>query len=209
MYRMGKIFVFLMIILLFSLTGYAGYKLFPYLKTQINNPDSFSQLRQLFKITPHSISSASPSTSPASPMPPPPLYSSSELQVITNFLQNHVGVQSHSGIVFCAFEILSTDSVNHDVIYLWSLCQEYYESDQVLKTGSGISVPVALSSSRKNNTLKIDSYRIPRAGNDYQADLADIFPQELLKTKINNPDSSMLGNLQQQVEIFKNNYFKI
>jgi hypothetical protein len=204
--RMGKIFVFLMIVSLLWLAGYAGYKSLPYLNSQLNNPNVFPQLRQLLKITPQPTATPAPvSPSPATPSATPSTISDS--QVINRYLENTLGLRTHAGSVFCAYELLAIDTPNPHLWYLWALCQEYYRQQATVKTGAGISLPLSILTSKDGSLLKIISSRAPRAGADYQSDLQKIFPPGLITAKIQNPDPEMLTNLQHQVELARINSF--
>jgi hypothetical protein len=100
---------------------------------------------------------------------------------IENYLVTNVGVTGFDGKVFCAFEMLSVIEKEDEVeieAYLWVLCQEYYEQNQVLEQGTGMSLPVALIVQERGERDEV-SHRIPRDGDFYQDDVQTIFPRAI------------------------------
>jgi hypothetical protein len=180
---MGKIFLVLILLAFIGLAVYAGLKTVPFLQT------SFSSLSQVFH----------PS---ATPVPTPVI--SPDTAAINSYLISVLGIVSHpGGKVICAHRILEPSKPQSGYIYLWAVCQEYYSDNEIVKTGSGISVPISLTVNKTNNLLQITSHRSPRAGSSYAADLTSIFPPEILQKYIDSPDPKMLEDIQNEINLNK------
>lgn len=95
---------------------------------------------------------------------------------ITDYLVTNIGITSFGGETFCAYELLNAARATEGNIYIWALCLEYYSEQGSLATGSGISLPVALQTQKKNDHTEIIGHLVPRDGTYYGPDVRAIFP---------------------------------
>lgn len=112
--------------------------------------------------------------------PEPPANSSLVLMLeesINDYLATHIGITSRGGDVYCAYELLDAGRATQGKLYIWALCQEYDVEQGSLKTGSGISLPVALQIQEKNGLTEIIGHLVPRDGEYYGPDVRSIFPR--------------------------------
>ncbi len=198
---MGKFLLLLIFLLLLVLAGYAGYKSLPFIKSQLAS----TQITKLVSQTMPAVTS----TPAVTPSPTPSLkLDTADSQTINSFLVASLGIKTHNlGRVYCAYKILNSGISRPRVIYLWAICQEYYSNQGNIIPGSGISVPLTLVVTWNNSGLQIISHRIPRAGVNYQSDLKDIFPSDMVVNQLLNPDRAMLSDLQNQINLYKSHSF--
>lgn len=78
-------------------------------------------------------------------------------------------------------------------LYLWVQCQEFYiDQENVLKTGSGISLPVVIRLLENNTGYQIIESQRPGDGEVYASDVRKLFPENLWVTIFPNPDETPL-----------------
>lgn len=95
------------------------------------------------------------------------------------YVVDNWGESSFGGKAFCAYQVLDIETIDEGKYineYLWATCQEYYLKDDKLETGTGISLPVALSI-ELDNTYKVKNHKVPRDGSMYSYDVEHIFPK--------------------------------
>lgn len=86
----------------------------------------------------------------------------------SNFIKPGFG-----GKTFFAYEKLGIEKSNSRTnVYVWLYAQEYYEKNNQLLKGTGVSLPVVLYFN--NDTLS--AINAPRAGSLYHDDIQNIFP---------------------------------
>ena len=99
---------------------------------------------------------------------------------IENYLAANICEASFGGNVFCAYDVLATEQEGDiTTLYLRALCLEYYQEQQSLDKGTGISVPVAVILHNRDSSLWVSEHRIPGDGIDYGKDVKVIFPQSI------------------------------
>lgn len=99
---------------------------------------------------------------------------------IKTYLANQLGEVAFGGKVFCAYEVLATEQKEKETaLYLWVLCQEFYQDDQQLKLGTGMSLPVAVFLEHKEDHWQISEHKIPQDGLAYGEDIKTIFPESI------------------------------
>jgi hypothetical protein len=140
------------------------------------------------------------------------------LQIVDmeSYLTSEIGETAFNGVVFCAYNVIFAEQDDYKIVtYLWVLCQEYYQEQQALEPGTGISLPIAVFIRNKNNNFNILNYRFPRDGINYEQDIKDIFPKSVL-AKIIPSNSSEIDNFNERIKnlemILKDNaqeYFNI
>lgn len=117
---------------------------------------------------------------------------------IESYLTSEIGITGSNGVVFCAYDILFAEQDAHQiVIYLWVLCQEYYQEQQILKLGTGISLPVAVFIGNENDDFSILNCRIPSDMN-YAKDIKDIFPRSV-RAKFAGRNSSEIADYNKRI----------
>lgn len=100
------------------------------------------------------------------------------IEDIDSYLIANVGISGFKGKVFCSFELMGSEYryLQDAKLYLWVLCQEYYLENDILKKGSGLSVPITLLLTPAPGTYKPIMHEQP--GYDYAADIKRIFPKK-------------------------------
>jgi hypothetical protein len=105
-------------------------------------------------------------------------------QTIKDYLTQKVGASAYGGKVFSAYQIMGTEQSDQVIkLYLWALVQEYYLDQNMLKDGTGSSVPVVLFIKMQAGSYQIFDFK--DAGEGYQY-LTVNFPPEILP-QINLP----------------------
>jgi hypothetical protein len=130
-------------------------------------------------------------------------------EVIHLALTDRIGIASFGGEPFCSYELLMplhTDVNGTIKVYLQVLCQEYYENNGDLQSGTGISIPVALTLEEREEGWSVE-HQTPEAGN-WGPSLREIFPSQSWP-RISDPtgrtaDGKTLtqNNIQQAEEYF-------
>lgn len=96
---------------------------------------------------------------------------------IEEYLIANIGISAFGGQVFCSYQPLDATQGVQGEIYLWVLCQEFYVENELLMTGTGISLPVVLRVQEKNDCFTIIEHFVPRDGAYYGQDVRDLFPR--------------------------------
>lgn len=94
--------------------------------------------------------------------------------VTQKYLDEHVAFLSQSGKAFSRFEVCGVeeaDGIIHE--YVWYYFSEYVVKDGRLVSGSGASLPVALTVRRAGDSFIVEGHKEPVAGE------LDMFPQKL------------------------------
>lgn len=100
-------------------------------------------------------------------------------EVIQTALIERIGIASFGGVPFCSYELLIPVQTKADgtiKVFLQVLCQEYYEDYGVLQSGTGISIPVALTLDEREEGWYVE-HQTPEAGN-WGPSLREIFPSQ-------------------------------
>lgn len=133
---------------------------------------------------------------------------------IEQYLAANIGEESFAGVIFCAYDILDNQLQDDQyVLYLWALCQEFYQDHGQISRGTGISLPVAVVLQSQDNNFLIMEYSIPRDGPNYDNDLKTIFPDPvwttILTTDTNsiNEQNERIHALEEKIENNANIYF--
>ena len=95
---------------------------------------------------------------------------------IEKYLDEKMMNPEFGGKVFSSYEVFKTTD---DKIYLWAYLQEYYKKDNAVVTGSGWSVPSALSIEFSTEGLKILNHKVPCDGENYSNDIKSMFPDDI------------------------------
>ncbi len=113
----------------------------------------------------------------------------SEKESIENYLNKNILKPEFGGKVFCSFyKYGSSENENKIDYYLWAYCEEYYKSNEEIKMGSGVSIPVKLNAIINNNQMEIIDFEQPIDGEGYPKSIKDMFPEEYEKEAINGFD---------------------
>jgi len=129
-----------------------------------------------------------------------------EEKVIEDYLSVNLINPAFGGEIFTAFEILDTDKKNGK-IFLWAFINEYIKKGEVIKEGSGMSVPLVLHVSKDHEPLKVLSHLIPRDGSYYSEDIIKLFPENILD-KIINDRSTHIIKLNTEMEKKVKEYYQ-
>lgn len=104
------------------------------------------------------------------------------LHPVNETLVQNVGQRYFGGKVFCAYDVLGTESWDDGVdVYVWALCGEYTLDNDVLTLGTASSLPVALHMQKSNGQYTVTSYEVPRDGIDYGPSIQRIFPPDAIE----------------------------
>jgi len=129
-------------------------------------------------------------------------------EAIASFLKKSFIQPNFGGKIFSSYEVLGEkDMDGRKFIYIWALCEEYYQEGGALKLGSGVSIPISLilySQDEKHNGV-ID-YRVPGDGSNYGPDIKRIFPtdvQRKISTRQGNVKDLQEKNLTTAQQHFK------
>lgn len=104
-----------------------------------------------------------------------------------------ISAPNQGGKMYSAFMILGTES---DKIYLWMLKYEYLEENNELT--NGVSLPVVLTITTKDNQIVIEKHNIPKDGSEYGTSLTKLFPQNI-RDQISNNHNEMVKELEQTI----------
>jgi len=100
-----------------------------------------------------------------------------ERDSLEGYLVANLGITSHGGQAFCAYESLEAGESADGKRYLWVVCQECYREQGELESGSGSSLPVELQLLETDGHLRVIGHRVPRDGTYYGADVRALFPK--------------------------------
>ncbi|MBD2576824.1 hypothetical protein [Oscillatoria sp. FACHB-1406] len=107
----------------------------------------------------------------------------SQLPAIKTYLSDRVCSKGFGGKTYAAYEVLGTETEgNTEQLYLWVLCQEFYQKNGKLEQGTGSSSPVRLTVARSPQEFKVLSHQQPRSGTLYAEDLQKMFPERIIKS---------------------------
>lgn len=129
-------------------------------------------------------------------------------EAIQSFLEKHFIQPSFGGRIFSSYEILGErDRDGRKFIYIWALCEEYYQEGGALKEGGGVSIPISLilfSQDEQHNG--IIQFQVPGDGTNYGIDLKEIFPtdvQQKIAVRQSNVKDLQYKNLVKAQQHFK------
>lgn len=127
-----------------------------------------------------------------------------QVEEVENYLVAHLGQVAFGGQVFCAYDILATEQTRDvTIFYLWVLCQEFYQEQQQLKQGTGISLPVALTLENQGGNWQILEHKIPRDGLSYGEEIEAIFPQPIW-SQISPSNNQEIKDYNNRIDILEN-----
>lgn len=131
-----------------------------------------------------------------------------ELQKVTkDYLVEKIGVTGFGGKVFCAYKVLEIDGAGDDVKeYVYTLCQEYYQSGGELKKGTGLKLPVVLHVRKQGGVYKVLSHEAPRDAG-YKREVERLFPQKTLDEIFSLESGG--GKLQEEVDAEAREHFQM
>lgn len=115
-------------------------------------------------------------------------------QNITEYLDTKtedISSPFQGGKMYSAFKILGTDS---NKIYLWMLKYEYLEKSNELT--NGVSLPVVLNITTKNEKIIIENHRFPKDGTEYDTSLKELFPKNI-RDNISKNHNERVNELEQ------------
>jgi hypothetical protein len=183
---MGRFFAIVFFFALLASAAYVGYHSVP-------------AVRNLVRTLPVPALNSQPTPT----VTPIPVESPADTTAINSYLVSTLGLSSHSGgKVVCAHRLLDPTTSSGRTLYIWAICQEYYQSpDGSVTPGTGISVPVSLVVSGNLDSLQVVSHRTPRAGDFYPLDIDSIFPPDLVAAKIRHPDPNLLSGIQNDINL--------
>ena len=111
---------------------------------------------------------------------PNPIIVNPQNETLNDYLAKNLVAATGSGKIFCSSEGLGSGKIgNQDVGYLWALCAEYEVMNGAIVAGPALDTPVALALKDVNGSYSIIGYNIPRRGQFYANDLANIFPADI------------------------------
>lgn len=124
--------------------------------------------------------------------------SNGDKQEISQYLNEEVMDPNLNGQVYSVYEVLQS---NQDIgeVYIWAYIQEYYESDALLESGTGMSLPMVLHVERVGDSLEVKSHVLPRDGSYYSEDIKTLFPRRI-QNKIHDYPSKNMENLVVEIE---------
>jgi hypothetical protein len=141
---------------------------------------------------------------PASPEP---------LTPVESYLVENIGQAYSGGKVFCAYNVLGTESRDNVAnVYVWALCGEYTLDNGVLTLSTASSLPVALHMQKSNGQYTVTSYEVPRDGIDYGPSIQRIFPPDAIeKICVTNTDcyNERAERLQNKIEQKAGEYYAL
>ncbi len=111
---------------------------------------------------------------------PPAIEDPITAEVIQLALIDRIGIASFGGEPFCSYELfmpLQTDKDGTIKAYLQVRCQEFYKDCDVLRRGTGISVPVALTLKKQEEGWNVELQK-PTYGSAGGVSIYDIFPPQ-------------------------------
>jgi hypothetical protein len=117
---------------------------------------------------------------------------------ITTYLNDNLLLPEFGGKVFTAHEILGA---NAEEIYVWAYAQEFYQQNNVLEKGTGLSCPTVLTiDSQDEQEVKIIDHKLPRDGSFYPQDIRTMFPKEIQDIIFSIQQGETIPELRCQVE---------
>lgn len=129
-----------------------------------------------------------------------------ELQKVTkDYLVEKVGVAGFGGKVFCAYKVLDMEGGDEVKEYVYTLCEEYYQSGGELKKGTGLKLPVVLHIRKQGGAYTVLSHEAPRDAG-YKREIERLFPQKT-HDEIFSLESGG-GKLQEEVEAEARDHFR-
>lgn len=129
------------------------------------------------------------------------------VESINNYLETNLASTGFNGKAYCAYQVLDGQLNNSpQKIYLWVLCQEYYQEEGILKQGTGSSFPIALEIMANNDQLEVINHHQPRDGSLYSKDIAVIFPTNVQKIITSQQTIYYVEKLSAQVKSKANQY---
>ena len=141
---------------------------------------------------------------PASPEP---------LTPVESYLVENIGQAYSGGKVFCAYNVLGTESRDNVAnVYVWALCGEYTLDNGVLTLSTASRLPVALHMQKSNGQYTVTSYDVPRDGIDYGPSIQRIFPPDAIeKICVTNTDcyNERAERLQNEIEQKAGEYYAL
>lgn len=124
-------------------------------------------------------------------------------EIILHYLDNKLIPPSFGGEFTSSFKLLGTGDGE---IYVWTQLQEYYEENEKMEKGTGMSAPVVLMVDRSGEGLEIIGNKIPRNGKYYGTDIKSLFPRRLHAKIFSFPKSSRrIEQLEKDIEERSNN----
>jgi hypothetical protein len=101
--------------------------------------------------------------------------------VAAQYLEAHLFEPSFGGQVFCATEMLHVDQQGTAIkAYVWAMCIEYYEDNQILQAGSAASEPLLVYMIEYEGSTLATGFAEPRGGSLFAEDIKRIFPDGAL-----------------------------
>lgn len=102
-----------------------------------------------------------------------------------DWLAHGLGGPNFGGRVYCAVDVLGRSSDARRA-YLWLFCQELYLSGGEVQEGTGVSAPVlvTVSVSGSGAGTTVTSWRMPRDGAGYTADIRAMFPAAIAERAV-------------------------
>jgi len=101
---------------------------------------------------------------------------------VNDYLVQNFGQASFGGKVFCAYDVLGTESRDDRAdVYVWALCGEYYLDNNVLTLGTASSLPVALYVQESDGKYNVIDHEFPGDGTAYMPDIQRIFPSDAIQ----------------------------
>ena len=190
---MSRLVMLIMFLALVGLIGYAVFRSFPYLTSAIKSAPS-----QIQKVIPKASTSPTPTPNP-SPSTSAITPNYDNLPDVNAYLTTNIGIKSHSGQLICGYVLLGTNQEPVSIIYIWAICQEYYNQKGVIKLGTGINLPLALNLVTQNSGYEVTNYTQPRNGNNSSQDISTIFPNQISQNIKNRYYYPQLLQLQNQL----------
>ena len=104
------------------------------------------------------------------------------LTPVESYLVENIGQAYSGGKVFCAYDVLGSESRDNGAnVYVWALCGEYTLDNGVPTLGTASSLPVALHMQKSGGQTKVVSHEVPLDGMGYGASIQRIFPPEAVE----------------------------
>lgn len=173
---MGRFLPVIILLFLLAIGGYAAYESYSFLKNRpgINLPQINIPLPQFLK----------PSTSNASPTPTPapsPIPSSAPTSQVNQYLSVNLLPKTST----CVHEVLESKP---PIVYIWAIC-----------TNSTMSLSTPVVITLDSSASGVLFHQKPRAGDNYEPDLKNLFPESVRNHKIFT-DPSLLDRLQSELK---------
>lgn len=102
--------------------------------------------------------------------------------VAAHYLEAHLFEPSFGGQVFCATEMLHVDQQGTAIkAYVWAMCIEYYEDNQILQAGTAASEPLMVYMIEYEGSTLASGFAEPRDGSLFADDIIRMFPVEAVE----------------------------